>query len=80
MDHSTASSPDNGSALHRPLTASRLRDITTSELREHRDVRDVQLRRSVFSDRLGLDVLDFAGRSWRIDFVTAPAVPVWSRP
>ena len=63
-------------ALHRPLDASRLRDITASALREHRDVAHVELHRSVHTDRLGLDVADHAGHVLRIDFVTS----VWSRP
>ena len=65
---------------HRPLSASRLRDLVASELRGHHDVRDVEPVRSLFADRLGLDVADFAGQVLRIDFVVAASTPVWSRP
>ena len=71
---------DDGSALHRPLDASRLRDIVASELREHRDVHHVELGRSIFSDRLNLDATDHAGRTWRLAFLVAPVTTAWSRP
>lgn len=80
MKDPTGDPSDNGSSLHRPLDASRLRDIVTSELREHRDVHHVDLRRSIFADRHALDVADHYGRSWRISFLTEAHTPVWSRP
>lgn len=48
------------------MTASRLRDLVSSRLEQHKDVQEVAFSRSTFADRLGLNVRDTDGMTWRV--------------
>ena len=57
------------------MSASRLRDLIAHCIGSHRDVDAVQFSRSAFVDRLGLNVRDIDGATWRIWIAKDP----WSR-